>query len=63
MGMELYWLYKGCIRKVYFTASEGPFLQTVTGDTLRRNLFPDIIRRDVLLANVKGSRPPEPRKK
>ena len=34
--LGLYWLYKSCIRKVYFAASEGPFLQTVTGDTLRR---------------------------
>ena len=28
MGMSvfgLHWLYKGCTRKVYFTASEGPF--------------------------------------
>ena len=52
-------LQKGCKKKVYFIAADG-FLQTVIGDTLHRSLFPDIIRRDVLLANVKGSRPPNP---
>ena len=51
--MELYRLYKGCIGKVYFIASVGPFLQTGTGDTLRRNLFLDIIRR-YLFATVTG---------
>ena len=42
MGMSFlgpYWLYKGCMRNGYFTASEGPFLQTVTGDTLRWKVF------------------------